>query len=200
MFRPPPSPSPNAQQPNLTDQYFASGNGPGWTQGATLVDIISPNDLIPRPGKNFTILGVSVGGRLAVQQNGPTLYGKFGKIVIGMPMTPDSSSSPTGFGYLPYTTPALPLPSDLSLISTLWDPEVDSLPPSFANSSLDPTNLLPVYASIDLSIPLLVTTGISPVVGIWMLPSLLSSGGSQPSIQLSMYYATYSVVYDDLIP
>lgn len=187
--------------------------GPARSDGATA--IAQPQFGSSGLARNWTLLSLAITGYLGLINDQPTqgdaaapLYGKFGKILFGLSL---SSYLPPG-GYTfgssgqPWSVTLQSLPTDASLIDTLWDPAQDELPPHaplyFGGSGYGPpppqNQLLPVAGSLLLPSPMQLDPGAPPSIGIWMEPSLL---GFAPTFSgyagLTLFYASYALNYDD---
>lgn len=173
---------------NLMDT--ASSATPVWTPGATIIDTAQVQ---PPTGAVWELQAFSVSGGLSFTQLAARCYGRWGKIIAGI-IRP---GAPTGVPNDPYVTPMLPLPIDTSMFADLWDPDNDPTPPLSNQGGLT----LPVYAALQLPIPMAVTLGDQVAIGVWMLPSLVgdNSGTSTP-FQLALWNALYTLTFDDGLP
>ena len=163
---------------NLTNE---TGTFSGWTAGASAQDQV---DLLGPLPYTATILGYAINAQLGLHTNGTDpAWGKFEKIIAAIKF--GATQADPFFG-------SAPLPTDSSLISTVWDPAADSLPPS------DLASLMPIGVEFQLpqSLPILEQ---SLAIGVWLTPSLLSleHSGLVTNVGLAIYNAQYSVVYDD---
>jgi len=139
--------------------------------------------------------------------NNVAVYGKLGAIVTGLSMDQPALATQAGDQYL---TTIQELPTDTSLLTTLWDPGQHSMPPSIASQPgpsvawPGPPSALAVSAEISPPNPIDLFPGVQPVVGIWMLPSLLGvlsilggARGIHKRIGLDIVGAKFTLNYDD---
>lgn len=188
----------NAAGSNILD-FIAPAAG-GWSLGATLLDPIQLD--IPAQ-KSFSILGFSVMGQLSLLRSGNPSYGKLGKLLTAV--VTDSSAHDTGNSALSNSNvavPVLPLPRDASVITSLWDPAVDPLPPLIAASVPAIPASVPVSATLNLPQPLELEVGNQLLIGLWLMPSLgpNQAGGpsiGQPNTTIVLSQAVATIIYDD---
>jgi len=190
---------------------FSSGGGVNadtWTLGKT---ITRPAILGgPTQEQFWQLISVSVEANLVwVWDNtnvGLTSYGKLGAILCGLSLD-EVIATQSGNQYQSYV---LPVPMDTTLVTTLWDPQQHPFPPTVLSQAgggvpaQSPQNSLALAASIMPTAPMKLLPGVSPVVGIWMLPSLLGlltlsgSGGVPNGIGLDIGGAArFTINYDD---
>lgn len=165
-----------------------------WTEGATQIDQIT--DISPTPRQQWKILAFSITAMLQIYGNS-SAWGKLGKIIAGIPTPAEQTPFIPLLGY--FSTSLLPLPSDMSQVVDLWNPANDSLPPSAVTPQIPGEAGLPISATLILPQPILVTSSDSILIGIWMLPSLLSaSSAGVPNRWLQILSnIRYCVTYDD---
>jgi len=130
-------------------------------------------------------------------------YGKFGAILCGLNM--DETIPVQNDDQ--YLVSAYQIPADTTLVATMWEPGSGDMPPmviSQAGPSVPaatPSSALAVETSIMPTNPIDLLPGVNPVVGIWMLPSLLgatASGGASPNgMGLDLGMARFTINYDD---
>lgn len=185
---------------NLFDN---TGAGTGWSTGAALVDNFP--SLQEQPTGGWSLIGVAVNAQLALADTGvafggsKSFFGKFGVlragIIIPSPGITGTASQPASFD-----PTRVALPQDSSLIDSLWDPAVDSLPPVF-NPSGAPATTLPVTTTILLPTPIdfsqYVDASTVGAIGLWLAPSLI---GPDYGVQGPGIYVTqgqYSFYYSD---
>jgi len=99
------------------------------------------------------------------------------------------------------------LPTDSTLITDLWNPANDPLPPAapfffgqsgVSQSTPTPNSLLPITATIIPPNPVDLIPGIEPYIGIWMTPSLIGdASGNGGYGGLTVFYGKYVINYDD---
>src|SRR5947209_2585350 len=103
--------------PAFTSQY---------TLGTTIIDQPS----LQTVGRHWKLLSVAFRATLAYGGGFEPVYGKFGKVYAGL----DISGILNPTSQLLANTGSIPpwqdLPNDVSLVSTLWDPAIDPLPPN----------------------------------------------------------------------
>lgn len=182
-----------------------------WTPGATLA---IPIQFQQPPNENWSIIAWSITIGLALMQwadidgSGPNYlspapsFGKLGKIWTGLLVRSSLGSTRTNMGGFITNAiqPFTPLPSDTTLLQTIFDPDTDDLPPATfgfsppnpllttigESSSLTATNVLsqPIDVQSEIPIGLLLT----------MLPSLVQNAelwvtALQYTLKLSSAYA-----------
>ena len=194
------SPSTGISLQDITTQ--TGGNICSWSKGACTIDAVN---LQPQPTERWTILGFAVTASLQLVAISATPFGRFGKIKCGLavPLSPTpvviDDGNPAG---VPFTG----LPPDASLITDLWNPDVDPIPPVFGNALLQTSQTtLPVAAAFTLPQPIdyggLTQPTYQLTIGLWMLPSLYGLiNSSLSTISLDLFNANYVVYYDDNIP
>lgn len=187
---------------NLADLAWDPGatptavNGAGRTTGAALIDQI-PLSPAQSPDRTVSILSYSVQAQLAFGKNFTTVFGRLGTILAGV--NADSNAQATSFDSagVPLVSATQPLPHDASLVSELWSPAIDDLPPPI--TTLPPSLGIRAATSVNLNQPLPAIAG-TAYVGIWMQPSILpflAVTPTQPGLFLAVYAATWSITYDD---
>lgn len=164
-------------------QAIGTDQESGWTTGASLIQQVPATGPLP---SNARVLSYQVSGNMGFHSSAPEpCGGKLEKVVAALQ-----------FGQYPLSNnlnPS-PLPKDSSLIATLWDPAIDSLPP---DDSTSPVTLLPVSVVNNLSQPQLIIEQVI-TVGIWFTPSLLTMKLGGFAIRaLTLYDATFQITYDD---
>jgi hypothetical protein len=191
---------------NLSSEAYLAGDG--WGYGGAIIDTLAA--LQENVLKGWSILGFSVAAKLRLV-NGilvfPTVtqaYGKLGKIQAGLviPLT-----AQTGTASAPYVSMAstgvapsfAELPPDVSMVTDLWNPANDPLPPQVPSSgTLASHPYLPVSCSLILPTPLNMTgyadASTAGAIGMWASPSLLMG-----SLLANLYVseAHYSLYYSD---
>jgi len=189
---------------------FASGGGVNndiWTTGKTITRPALLGG--PTPEQEWQLVSVSVEANLVWvwdNSNVLTSYGKLGAILCGLSMD-EVLSTQSGNQYQVFLTP---IPMDTTLLTTLWDPGQHPMPPTVISQAggavpaQSPTNSLTVSATVMPTTPLKLLPGVNPVVGIWMLPSLLGlltlsgTGGVPNGIGLDIGGAArFTINYDD---
>lgn len=176
-----------------------------WTLGATAIWPIP----FPISGiKQLKLLSFSLRIQLGIMVNGAP-FGKLGKIRTGLLVTPGENQTlvtdSLGLGFNNANPQEQSLPTDPSLVTTIFDPAVDPLPPimpghQFSTSTLAalavPFNIFGVVAP-----PLPIPIDLSSIAaGLWIDPSLI---GMKNPIAVTtawiefLYYGTWSAVYDD---
>lgn len=196
-------------QDNTNNPATEGFGQPGWSGGATLIDQLL---FQPPQFSSWHILSYSINAGLSFESYFNDLdtefpiYGKLGKIFAALQL----DTGPTTGGSLPgtmtyaigapYICPALPLPNDMTLGVTLFDPGSDPAPPTnYWNATTTVPNLLPLTASLQLAQPMQVTGSASIGIGLWICPSLLSGSGTNGGAAggLCLRNGTYTVYYDD---
>lgn len=196
-----------------TPNWAAGSNLPQRSPGATAV--IGGGTLPSTPRKDtlstppYSLISLSVTAYLAfmLTPGGASIpYGRFGKIVAG---TDPGSVTPFGgfvFGnsQQPWSVVMEPLPPDASLISDLWNPASNEMPPPFTPTgnvpdALNYDQLLPVSATIAPPVPIALPGTNAPYVGIWMLPSIYGApiGLQGGNAGLALFFGTSVLTYDD---
>lgn len=94
------------------------------------------------------------------------------------------------------------LPNDTSLLSELWNPAVNELPPiaSAINSNIQPSDCLPINASVSPPVPLDLIPGEIPTVGIWVEPFIIGCnefGLGDAELNMVLFWPSYLMNYDD---
>lgn len=174
-----------------------------YSSGATQIDIALLGG--PKIGQKWTLYAVSVQGLLAfLIENGlPALGGRLGRILAGVFIGQSvQETTIAAVGDSPYSQSLLPLPKDVTLVSEMWGPETDPMPPSFSNVSVAASNqALPISTTISPPVPRQLLPGEQVGIGVWMEPSLycasLNSGASVTYFGLQLQQQRYSITYDD---
>jgi hypothetical protein len=186
------------------------GTVPQRTLGSGLLDATV---LQPPLISNWAIQSVSVSAAMFLYKNPAAAvpYGRLGRVLAGIQIygSPSQDEDNPTFNLaspIPGASPMPPLPQDSSLLTPLWNPDVDPLPPLTAFVFQDistPQNppapaLLPVLATINLNQPLFLSSIGQLLVGLWLTPSLLSCGtNGYPCVQLGVANALYTINCDD---
>lgn len=176
------------QQLNLLVDAISASIAPAVerTTGAHQVDQLT---LAAPSTYNTQIIAISFTALLGMSGVFP-LFGALGKIVCGL----DPEGQPDVFGSsspIPSVGNGCKLPADASLLTDLWNPENDPLPPITGSGA----PLLPVAGTLNPSQPVPITQdNVQLCAGVYMLPSVL--GVAQP-ISLTGLFLTsvYYVVY-----
>lgn len=165
--------------------------------GATIIDTasLSTGAYTRMP----TCLSLSISAYIGWIPTG-SIFGKFGRIIGGL--IPTGSVPPThGNGTTPWVFGQLPLPTDPTLTAPLWEPGTSELPPVLdSNTGFQPQykDLISVSAAIIPSQPVPIEQ--QAAIGIWITPMLMGTpnpNGGLTAPSVSIYYATYTLVYDD---
>lgn len=200
-------------QQNLIDALTPGSTGnSNWTTGAAIVDSVA---LPIRSVKStWRIYSVSFTARLLMIVNYilpatgiASRFGKLGALNCGMSLQgPQTISAhiPGGPAY-PYTTlDESPLPRDSSLVSRLWDPATNPLPPiNYLQTPHSPAELLDLSGGITPPQPIDMPAGGSLYAGLWLEPALMScyappGVGSQLGQWLAVYSGQYEIYFDEL--
>lgn len=184
-------------------------NFSSWSLGQQLIDALQ---IAPQAQESWSIIGYAITAQLLMvgpSQNGVSFqapFGKLGKIKAGIaiPIQPTQfyaggSLASTGFQQLP---------DDPTLVSDLWDPDVNSLPPIQSgvlggNTTPLLSSMLSVSTANNLPQPINLTNLSIPsyalTIGLWMLPSLFGCAvaGAVNGMSFSVWNAKYTVYYDD---
>jgi len=171
-------------QVNLADL----GNQVGWQAGATLIDLLTVSPLL---SQRYSILNYTITfqGSYFTGNTSPA-YGRLPRILGGLvrsPQTTQGTALDDNGQKVPYTTGMQQLPSDTSLVSTLWDGTVDPMFPG--PKTVEPT--IPTTVTTSLPLPLAIDPGERIGVGLWLTPGLTKN------LQLFVQLATYVLTYDD---
>jgi hypothetical protein len=169
-----------------------TANGPLWTPGSTIAQPTTPQ---PQINSNWTVISLTLSGYLTLAADSlrPPKFGKLGKIVGAL--TLDIPLQPGNFTSNP---PLQPLPPDLSLSGSMWDPTIDPLPPLFSSGGTpNPLTCLPISTVISPPVPLEIIAGKTIWIGVWMFPSLLGLNAIGLTNALEVVNPNYSLVYDD---
>lgn len=143
------------------------------------------------------IISIAVQGYLGITLEQST-FGKWGKVKTGLVLNAGPSRTTSG-GTAPWVNPVLPLPQDPTLVTDLWDPARDELPPVFQPpiGNTSPAQLLPISAVIIPSVPIALPGGQQISLGIWLEPFLMGCITGVIQISMNVLWATYNIVYDD---
>jgi hypothetical protein len=171
------------------------GGGTGWSPGAMLVDAIAVQ---PQAREHWTLLSYSVTGLLGIDlkpnnvTQGYIPHGKLGKILTSLVMGTDYIGATQGTlgSAISLTIPALP--SDTTMMASLWDPQSDPLP----MQSPYGTSVTPLAVNVQLPISRLLIPTEQFGIGIYMLPSLLGMGVVNWPVRY-LWQCTYALIYDD---
>lgn len=203
-------------------------NEPQRTKGQTIAVDLTPS---PQINSTWELLSVAISGALTLanitvdQSNHYDVavpFGKFGSIIAGLVVDGNLQlpqvSTTQGNIFTTFIQPLQPYPLDTSLLTPLWDPTIDDMPPialrgntqvSIATPnplvSIDGTPLtLAIRANLLFPIPLQVIPGRRIQAGIWMNPSVLGvtpiSSADTFGIAdtgLTLLNLNYSATYDD---
>ena len=224
-FNPPPIGGfvvPDATDPIRTiltqNQSIAPGAATARTVGSAV--LTTPSLEGPQGNQKWSILSISFlsylvlndqsGNLTPASVNQPT-FGKLGQIRAGLILDDQNTSTggvianlvgAVGTGLLSY-------PADQSLVTTLWDPANDELPPQDVTFDKNfNQNAKVITGTLVPPVPVELTAGIlSPTLGLWMLPSLLGnavtatqSGSLTPghyAVGLMLCNSQYAINYDD---
>lgn len=162
-------------------------NGAGWTTGGTTITPVT----LPPPGStdNIKVFSYTVNASLILKNsNHSCSFGKLGLIRAGLTQLSPTPST--------FSNPLLPYPVDMSLITTIYDPASENLPPlatggaNFTLMKVSTTNILPT--------PLLLP-GMIYNIGIWQETSLLggfnNAPEANPGLQMTICNATWALAY-----
>lgn len=181
---------------NIADSQLAVVTAGSYTKGATLLDQIPIEQYLGSNPRHplIQVLAISVTAVMAVSYTGTATYpyGKFGSVLAGI--TNQGNQTSYGAASQTYVPGILGFPADSSLVSALWDPSVNSLPPALTSSQ---ANLLPVAVNNVLPQPLELQPGGNLLAGLWMKPSLLAGDATEPASVLTVLRAVYSLTIDD---
>jgi hypothetical protein len=183
---------------NLQDlAQVPAANGVAVSGGATLIDSLAAS---PAGSQKWNLISLSMQGYLCLSCGSTgTPYGDLGRIIAGIlsPTSPQQLSQGTN---VPWVNPMLPLPNDMSLMTTLFDPIIDSTPAlstAFLRDAVDPlSQLTPVSATVSPPNPIQLIGGEGLSIGIWVYPSLLGCSAFG-AVGLQLQYMSYTLAYDD---
>jgi len=176
------------------DFQGAPGGAANWaarTPGAGVINRLQPP---PTGQQKWEILSVSIRASLAFLNTTPGgVYGKLGKILAGFVV--DAGDFPSQV-----LTQYPQFPTDPALVDALWDPDVHPMPPSVA--AVPPTiaqmaTLLPVSVTVTVPVPIDMTPQYTPLLGIWLNPSLYGASSASGFVGLDVENLNYSLMYDD---
>lgn len=200
----------------LVDSIDTPGNLESvWTPGALSVQPLAIN---PRISQKWKLLGISVNGALNLGITGAGLFGKLGKLSMGL-YTPPQNIPSTLYSWsffhiveqfytAPYIGSQTPLPTDSTLTTDIWTPDADPLPPvSLVTAladvpySITPSSpFLPVSTSLLPPNPLDLEPGEDIGLGVWFTPSLIGINNLNVEVQgffLALSNLNYTMTYDD---
>lgn len=192
---------------------------PNWGTGSAVVNrsqgataVIGGGTLPQTPRRDalssppYKLISMSVTAYLGLAANatsGNIPYGLFGRIVAG---TDPNAVTPFG-GFVfgansqPWSVIMEPFPPDPSLVSEMWNPANDPMPPAIAPYSAVPgfDSLLPITAVISPPVPITLPGTNAPYVGIWMTPSLYGApvGLAGGVAGMMLFYGNSVLTYDD---
>lgn len=184
---------------NVEDHLpISSPNASAHSPGATA---LVAAQFAPTLAQNWSIVSVSFQAYVGIGLNGRQMYGRLGKVIGGLVL---DVAQPT-VGAQPYSPVLLPLPSDSSMSTTLYDGENDPMPPSIdnANQAQPSLNMLrPCPGSVSLPVPKAILGGSATniTLGLWITPSLIGCPlipGPGADFRLLVYLTTYSIAYDN---
>lgn len=180
-----------------------------YSTGRTQLDQLPA--FFPPSAEKVSILSFTVATRLAVEisdevVNTPLpVYGKLGKVFTGITTLGDQTTSAGGFQ--PSITKVLPLPPDLTLLTTLYDPDNDPTPPVYQRGATDSPASIPagfsplglqLVQTVTLSAPVPIPRGTVTYIGLWLNRALVRAAPSgNVAVALVVMDSTYSIVYDD---
>lgn len=181
----------------------------GWTLGGTVMDLASLPTAVLRP---WSILDLEISCELLLRANIPVaqpansnIYGKLSPVVAALiPMTGQQTLGNYSFGAVPWQCPQVPMPPGASS-GLLWDPSADTLPPIVVSGN-NPVATLRKAQTISFAQPVPMAEGSGPLLGIWIMPSLLnwgnvqgldSQGQGQPCVSMCVLNAQWAIHYDD---
>jgi hypothetical protein len=118
-------------------------------------------------------------------------YGKLGTILAGL--VTDAGNFPQ------QVLSSYPgIPTDASLVAPLFDPVINNMPPSISVAPPpDSVQLLPVSLALSPPVPVELTPQYSPLLGIWMNPSLYGASVSTGFQGLYIGSPKWSILYED---
>lgn len=170
----------------------------------------------PQINQKWSLLNVSFSAGLAYviggaangsASQGPATYGQFGKITCGILSLDVPFSVYSNQGILLGALPWIPPPADTSLMTDLWNPADDDMPPTIPGPNAtygqpQPNQLLSVSATVSPPESLDMIPGVRLAVGISLNPSLFgwNRGGvsfGDVIFGLELFNAQYTVNYDD---
>ena len=128
----------------------------------------------PGPNQRWTIISLSLSIFIAVRTDFPVV-GKLGHIYGGIMLDPVIAIGHQEQNFSPIPTP------DQSLITSLFDPDVDPSPPTF-NPNHPPTSysqLLYCPGTVSPPVPRQIYPGQQITVGLWVSPSILTNPSSE---------------------
>lgn len=183
---------------NILDGVNSGGNfGCAWSTGET---VIIPFPVEPALNQQWEIYSITITGGLVFYTT-QQAFGKFGRIIAGLITNRDAQTTVSSLGPSIPQVPLLAPPLDQTLLATLWDPEVNPMPPIQDDGTVAITvqNSLLIGGTITPPNPLEIIAGEPLFLGIWMLPSLLGwqSGSASANMELEVFNLQYSISYDN---
>lgn len=178
---------------------ITAANASAYSPGATA---LVAAQLAPTLAQNWSIVSVSFQAYVGIGLNGRQMYGRLGKVIGGLVL--DVAQPTVGAGQ-PYNPTLLPLPSDSSMSTVLYDGENDPMPPSIDNANQAQPNLNSLRAcpgSVALPVPKAILGGSATniTLGVWITPSLIGCPlipGPGADFRMLVYLVTYSIAYDN---
>jgi hypothetical protein len=163
------------------------GQGPStWTPGSTIID---PVPLSPTLADKYSIVSWQISFQGGYFYTAARSFGKLPKVIGGLVRTPQQTQGAGPGALNPFTAAALPLATDLSLLSVLWDGDQDPMFP--VAPVVGPIPSVPTVGGLTLQVPLVIASGEGVAIGLWITPSLTQN------LQIFITNATYTVNYDD---
>lgn len=187
--------------------------------GATCITV--PNLNGPVANQKWTIQSVSVRSQLtmvdlsseiSVGVSNSAIFGKLGKIIAGLIVDNAGVAVVQQGGFVQTSNGLINFPPDLTLTTTLFDPDVNELPPDDAGVGFSQNMpFLTVSCVLIPATPIELTAGmLAPSIGIWILPSLIGNAGPVTLIGhsppgswqrgIAVCNSQYAVNYDDGLP
>jgi hypothetical protein len=160
-----------------------------WTNGASIIAPVGAGPGLMNP---WSILGwgISFLGQLIRPTGLLGFYGRLGEIWGGLVV----GSPKVTLGPVPWISPLIGLPGDLSTLSKIWDGSVDPpFPRADGPTAVATVPNVPKYSQFTypLPIPVAMQPGDQIGIGLWLTPSLVLNN----TIQLAD--ADWSISYDD---
>jgi len=187
---------------SMFDEWFGGYNAQ-WTLGKTATrDAVLGGPYIEQ---HWQLISVSVQMYLRWIHDSSVapyaMFGKLGRILTGLSVDQVMSTQADD----QYLTTVAELPTDTSLVTDLWNPVNDPMPPIGYSggggvSLQTPYNALAMTAQISPPNPIDLFEGVNPVVGIWMMPSLLGVNPAAPlanGVGLDVAAAKFTINYED---
>jgi hypothetical protein len=178
---------------NIIDNNAAfSGTVDQRTLGATIIDLLTLPGQAYKPWK---VIGFSVTAGIRYIQDGPAgairQYGRLGQILVGLAVeTPTwtQGAAPSQC----WVNPMLELPVDSTVLTPLFDPSVNDMPPVVFSNNVISQPAAPLSVVNILPQPIDLTDYASAGMGIWIKPGLIPC-----SQGLAIFNAKWSLIYDD---